>query len=130
MSKLIFRRGDIWMVEIDRLTRVNTALQYGKRPCVILSNDKGNFFSSVLSVIPLTTKRGGKDYPTHVFIEKSIENQMLYDSTALCEQSLTIEKTQALFRIGQLEEKYIEEIEKAFMITMGLHRFIPEEEEN
>ena len=120
MSKIIFNRGDIWMVDLGIGEKEGGSLQYGRRPCVIVSNDKGNFFSPVLSVIPLTTKKMNKQYPTHVFVPKTTTNRMLYDSTALCEQGLTVEKNQVMFRIGTLDKEYIDQLNQALLITLGL----------
>lgn len=120
MSKVIYNRGDIWMVDLGIGEKEGSSLQYGRRPCVIVSNPKGNFFSPVLSIIPLTTKKIAKEYPTHVFIPKSEANRMLYDSTALCEQGLTVDKKQVMFRIGTLEKEYIDQLNQALLITLGL----------
>ena len=123
LKKVFYERGDIVMVDLGGCQREGTSLQFGRRPCIIISNSKGNFFSPILSVVPMTTKKMSKQYPTHLPIKKSEANRMLYDSVALCEQGLTIDKSQVLFPIGRLEDEYIEPLNHAVGITLGLVSF-------
>ena len=60
-NNLEIKRGSIIMVD---LPLGNGSVQGGIRPAVVISNDKGNKFSPVLIVIPLTS-RTKKPIATH-----------------------------------------------------------------
>ena len=109
------RRGDIFEVDLGEY---KGHIQGGYRPCVIVQNNIGNKYSPVTIVYPLTTKvNSKKNIPTHVIIE-SIETDKL--SMILCEQPITINKTQLKRYRGTLGLKDIEKMNKATVISLGL----------
>ena len=109
------RRGDIFEVDLGEY---RGSIQGGYRPCVIVQNDIGNKYSPVTIVYPLTTKvNSKKKIPTHVIIE-SIETDK--PSMILCEQPITINKTQLKRYRGTLGLKDIEKMNKATVISLGL----------
>lgn len=109
------RRGDIFEVDLGEY---RGSIQGGYRPCVVVQNDIGNKYSPVTIVYPLTTKvNSKKKIPTHVIIE-SIETDKL--SMILCEQPITINKTQLKRYRGTLGLKDIEKMNKATVISLGL----------
>lgn len=84
MKKWDIRRSEIIMCDLgDR----GGSVQAGIRPCVVVSNDYGNIYSSIYTVIPLTTKHK-TDLPTHV--------ELAENSYALCEQITTISEQRVL----------------------------------
>ena len=92
----------------------NTSVQQGKRPCVIISNNKANVYGKTVTIIPFTTA-DKKKLPTHVDIESG-----LADSIALCEQILTISKSKLGRYIGEVTESEMREIEKATLIQLDI----------
>ena len=59
----IFRRGDIYLVELE--PRIGF-VQSGTRPVIVLQNNCGNFFAPTLIVAPLTSNIYKKrNLPTH-----------------------------------------------------------------
>ena len=109
------RRGDI--IEVD-LGEYRGSIQGGYRPCVIVQNNVGNKYSPVTIVYPTTSKVNlKKKMPTHVIIE-SIETDK--PSMILCEQPITINKTQLKRYKGTLGLKDIEKMNKATIISLGL----------
>lgn len=97
----------------------NTSIQRGLRPCVVVSNDKANFFSNVIMAVPLTTKID-KCYPTQVIIEPSVDNNMKNTSLVLCEQIVPInKKEQVKFIIGSVTREEMGLIDKAIMVALG-----------
>lgn len=117
MEKLKIQRGTIIMRDLGIR---NTSIQRGKRPCVVVSNEKANFFSNVIMVVPLTTK-ATKVYPTQTLIEAGEENNLENDSMALCEQIVPINKReQLLFLIGRVTKDQMAAIEKAMLIALGV----------
>ena len=109
------RRGDIFEVDLGEY---RGSIQGGYRPCVVVQNDIGNKYSPVTIIYPLTTKvNSKKNIPTHVIIE-SIETDK--PSMILCEQPITINKTQLKRYRGSLGLKDIEKMNKATVISLGL----------
>lgn len=60
------RRGDIYRVNLG--VTEGSSIQGGHRPVVVISNNKNNTFSNVVTVIPLTSKIKKTTLPTHVTI--------------------------------------------------------------
>lgn len=61
------RCGDIFWAQLDEDMH-GGSLQTGFRPVLIVSNDKANQYSPVVTIVPITSKIGKKRLPTHVFI--------------------------------------------------------------
>lgn len=61
------KRGDIYFVDFGQ--NIDTCKQSGIRPAVIVSNNRANEHSPVITVVPLTSKIYKKRMlPTHVYI--------------------------------------------------------------
>lgn len=117
-NKMSFKRGD---VVLANLGNKEGSIQWGVRPVIILSNDKNNYFSSVLSIVPLTTSKFKKRLPTHVDITRA-NSKIEKDSIALCEQTMIILKEyilkdQPLFT---LSDELMSHIEYGVMVQLGL----------
>ena len=84
-------RGQIYYVYPKRVVGCE---QTEGRPGVIVSNDTGNRYSSVVEVVLLTARRKPL-LPTHVVI-----NSARRQSIALCEQIKTVDKSRLGVYIG------------------------------
>lgn len=113
-------RGYIYIVDIKKVN--NSHIQSGSRPCIVISNDKNNMHSPVVTVIPLTSSTIKNKIPTHVIIKPSNHNKLSYDSIALCESVFPVDKK--LFQkknvVGKLTNDEMEKIEKALLIQLGI----------
>ena len=109
------KRGDIWMIDLGKLH--NGSIQDGYRPCVIIQNNIGNKYSPCIIVCPLTS-RGKKSMPTHVNV--GIEDGLTFESIVLCEQMQTRCKTEIKTFICHLNDKKMDEVNKALAISIGL----------
>ena len=116
-NSLEITRGTIVMVD---LPLGNGSVQGGTRPAVVISNDKGNKFSPVLIVIPLTSRLDKKYMPTHHTIEPSMVNGLTKTSIALAEQIITIGKDAVRNIVGTLEEIDINFINRKVMTSLAL----------
>ena len=116
-NSLEITRGTIVMVD---LPLGNGSVQGGTRPAVVISNDKGNKFSPVLIVIPLTSRLDKKYMPTHHTIEPSMINGLTKTSIALAEQIITIGKDAVRNIVGTLEEIDINFINRKVMTSLAL----------
>lgn len=90
--------------------------QDGSRPCVVVSNDKGNRFGPTLIVIPITAQ-DKKPLPTHVVIgDYGITSASR--QTILCEQIRTIDKSRVNRFCGSLTTRDADLVEKAMNIAL------------
>ena len=115
-NNLEIKRGSIVMVD---LPTSNGSVQGGTRPAVVISNDKGNKFSPVLIIVPLTS-RVKKFMPTHHTIEPSMINGLSKTSIALAEQIITVGKDMVRNIVGTLEEIDINFINRKVMTSLAL----------
>lgn len=105
------KRGDI--IYVSQGT-VCGSEQSGGRPAVVVSNNMCNRYSSVITVVFLTT-RAKKPLPTHVQIRSSGCN-----STALCEQVESISKERLRNYVARCTNDEMTEIDKAIAVALGL----------
>lgn len=115
-NNLEIARGTIVMVD---LPKGNNSVQGGVRPAVVISNNRGNKFSPVLIVVPLTS-RVKKFMPTHHTIEPSMLNGLSKTSIALAEQIITVGKDTVRNIVGTLEEIDINFINRKVMTSLAL----------
>lgn len=113
-------KGDIWYVD---LPSNGDNIQSGVRPCIIVSNNIANKFSPVIQIVALTSKMNKAKIPTHVFFEQG-QFGLEENSIALCEQIRPINKKLLMDKIGSLDEKNLERIDKAMLIQLQLERNI------
>lgn len=109
------KRGDIWMVN---LPPSDSSIQSGIRPCIIVSNEQCNTFSSVLHCVPLTSKEAKAKLPTHVVIEN---DNLKVKSIAMCEQNMLIDKSKLIRKVGDLDVKTMNKIDVSLLIQFGIY---------
>ena len=111
-----FRRGDVLLIDLGQEGKGSE--QKGKRPCVVISNNRGNGFSPVLTVLSVTSPQKAV-IPTHVEIEKSKENGLTYDkSLVLAEQVRTVSKERIIRKLGSLSEEDMNKVNDAIMVSL------------
>ena len=90
--------------------------QHGKRPVVVVQNDKGNHYSTTTIVVPITSR--DKHYiPTHVYLRTNIFEKQ---SIALAEQVMTVSKDRLTRFIGALSFSDMQKIDKALRISLEI----------
>lgn len=57
--------GEIWMCDLGQ---EGGSVQHGSRPVLIISNNVNNAHSTVVNVVPLTSRIDRKPFPMHVFL--------------------------------------------------------------
>jgi len=116
-------RGSVILVNFgDDKTKIDSEIK-NIRPAIVLSNNMGNRYSSILSVVPLTSSSTKANIPVHVHV--GIEDGMRHPSQACLEQTICISKRRCLINgkfmiICKLNSKKMEEIDRGLMIQMGL----------
>lgn len=114
------RRGDIYYIDFGM--NVDTRKQSGIRPAVIVSNNKANEHSPVITVVPLTSKVHKKRLlPTHVYIPMSAGRGLSCGSLVLAEQVEAIDKNRLIEKKGTITSDVImEKITRAIQIQIGV----------
>lgn len=93
--------GEIWMAY---LPENNGSIQGGHRPVFVVSNNKNNQHSTVINVIPMTTKMNKRNLPCHVEIWNHNKYGLTAPSTLLIEQLTTIQKENFKYYMGEIKD--------------------------
>jgi mRNA interferase MazF len=105
-------RGEIYWVDLGD---GQGSEQKGMRPAIIVSNDSINRNSTVVTVIPCTSKSKG-NYAYH--LQLSLYSGKV--STLLAEQIRTIDKQRVKQKIGSLSADKMVYVNRIIRIAMGM----------
>ena len=111
-------RGDLVFVELPE--NENSSVQGKSRICIVISNNRANLHSPVISIVPLTSKMSKRPLPTHVLLEVNDTNKLRCNSVALAEQITTVDRKNIKFKTGKLTDEELEQVEWAVMVQLGL----------
>lgn len=106
------RRGEVYFTNREGFS-IGSEMQ-GKRPALIVSNDKNNTFSGAVEVVYLATQEK-KDLPTHVRVRSGSAI-----STVLCEQIDTISKERLGGFLCELTPAEMAMVDVALAISVGI----------
>lgn len=120
MKKNCLRTGDVVWV---KLYSDGKHVQSGVRPAVIIQNNKGNYYSPTIQVVPLTSRKTKSKLPTHVEIP-ALTAGLSKDSIAQCEGARPVSKSDILGFIGVMPRKYMGEISKAILISTPIIQYM------
>lgn len=100
-------RGEVWFADLG--IHPGTSVQEGRRPVLIVSNDKGNHHATTIVVLPMTSHMKKSNLPSHVELRqgdlKLVDpSRPLDESMILAEQITTIGKNALLNCIGKIED--------------------------
>ena len=109
-------RGEVYLGNLDGAE--GCELQ-GDHPVLIVSNDIGNTYSSVVTVVPITSVQK-RAYITQVRVSAGTAN-LRYNSTILCNQIRTLDKTRLKFKIGTFDEKVMQSVNFALKMQLGVN---------
>lgn len=119
------KRGDIYYA---KLNPVIGSEQGGKhRPVLIISNNKGNRYSTTVIVAAITGKEHAKpNLPTHVIVNdcECLEK----DSIILLEQIRTLDKQRLQEYIGTFDRRLMLSVDNALAISIGIKIVQPQSE--
>lgn len=113
---MIVKRGDIFYAD---LRPVVGSEQGGIRPVLIVQNDIGNKFSPTVIAAAITSRTGKTPLPTHIQVDAK-DSGLQKDSIVLLEQVRTLDKRRLRARMGALDEKDMERIDRAIFVSFGL----------
>ncbi|MGL5328747.1 MAG: type II toxin-antitoxin system PemK/MazF family toxin [Peptostreptococcaceae bacterium] len=114
--ELEIKRGDIYWV---RLGEGVGSIQGGVRPVVIVSNDKNNHFSPILTIVPISTQIHKIKLPTHVRVNAG-DNGLKQESFIMAEQVTTANKTSLCGKIGRLSDSDMVKLNRALEVQINL----------
>ena len=116
------KRGDIYFVDFGNNHASHK--QSGTRPAVVVSNNKANANSPVVTVVPLSARVWKRRYlPTHVFIPTKKGTGLSKPSMALAEQVETLDKRCFREKIGEIVDDLImEQLTVALQIQIGAYK--------
>lgn len=111
-----YRRGDIVLATLDPK---GGAEKHGRRPCLIIQNDRANLNASwLLTIIVPITGRPAR-YPFDVPVASG-EGGLREDSTIDCSQITVIDKNKIIHPIGSISEEIMMQVEEKIRITLDL----------
>lgn len=98
------------------------SVQGGVRPCLVISNNRNNKYSSNIVVIPFTSKIKNS-LPVHVNFSNEVG--LNRESTLLCEQIITIPKNKIKDNIGEIT-KWLDAVKiiKALFIQLPIFNIL------
>lgn len=111
------KRGDVFYAD---LSPVVGSEQGGVRPVVIIQNDTGNKYSPTVIVAAITSQTNKSNLPTHIIITGDIN--LPKNSVVLLEQIRTIDKRRLRDKVGELDNKVIQNIDNALYISLALYK--------
>lgn len=116
-------RGQMWWADLPR-DRCNPHSQYGWRPVVIISNNKGNLNSPNVIVCPLTTQEDN-----YKMIHPNVMGVNHTLSYVQCEQIRVMDKERLGEYIGKVRDVELKYIDKALAVSIDLVHYIDEKDE-
>lgn len=114
----MIQRGDIYYAD---LSPVIGSEQGGVRPVLVIQNDVGNKYSPTIIVAAVTSQMNKSRLPTHLNLSAD-EFGLSKDSVVLLEQLRTIDKKRLKEHICRLDNVFMNRIDKALEISLGLIR--------
>lgn len=115
------RRMEVWYAKLDR--RDGSSVQGGSRPVLILSNDINNAVSSVVTVLPMTSRPKKLDLPSHTWIDENGIEGFQTGALVLAEQITTIDQNRLVYRMGELKDKtLITLVENSVDAQLGMEK--------
>lgn len=110
---------EVWYAELPQ--KSDSSVQGGGRPVLVLSNDITNAVSSVVTVLPMTSKPKRLDLPSHTWVDAEHFEGLRSGALILAEQITAIDQRQLVFKIGVCkDEEAIRNIEASVNEHLGL----------
>jgi mRNA interferase MazF len=106
------RRGSVHWVDFNP-TRGSE--QSGRRPAVIVSSDALNRHSTVVTVVPATSRLAKKVYPHEVVVDSSVLRGRI-----LCGQLRTISKERLEREMGALTHDELRSVDRALKLALDI----------
>lgn len=109
------KRGDIFYAD---LSPVVGSEQGGIRPILVVQNDVGNRYSPTIIASAITSQLTKAKLPTHIEVESG-QFGLPRDSVILLEQIRTLDKRRLKAKLGSLDDRTMNRVDKALLISLG-----------
>ena len=109
-------RGDVVLCDLNPVVCTEHA---GIRPAVIIQIDRANIVSPHTIIAPFTSKIRKALLSSHAVIPAGVGG-LTRDSVLLCEQIRVVDKRRIIKILVRLDQPYLEEVEKALRVSLGL----------
>lgn len=110
------RRGDVYDTRFDPAEGSEAA---GRRPAVIVSRDSFNDASPVVLVVPCTSHRGRRVYPSQAMLRAG-QGGLTVDSVVQAEQVRVVSKSRLLRHRGSLSPRAMLAISVCLALILDL----------
>lgn len=110
------RRGDVYDARFDPVDSSEAA---GRRPAVIVSRDSFNDASPVVVVVPCTTHRGRRIYPSQTLLRAG-QGGLAVDSLVQAEQVRVVAKSRLLRHRGSLSPRAMLAVSTSLALILDL----------
>ncbi len=110
------KRGDVYLADLNP---TKGSEQAGRRPVLILQDDRLIPATLTVMVIPLTTNLRMQKLPTCVLIPQG-EGGLRQDSIAICHQMRALDKQGLIERWGTVSPERLVEVEHIVLRTLGV----------
>lgn len=107
------KRGEVYWVNLD--PTVGSEIRK-KRPALIVSNDEGNEFSSVVIIAPITSQKARKKYPFEV--QTKIKQK---EARILLNQCRAIDKKRIGNKLDKVSDTIMRDVEAAIRVVFSIH---------
>lgn len=111
---IMIKRGELYYAD---LSPVVGSEQGGVRPVLIVQNDVGNRYSPTIIAVAVTSQINKAKLPTHIALDTTCG--LPKDSVILAEQVRTLDKRRLKDKIGSLDEKAMERVNNALLVSLG-----------
>lgn len=112
------RRGQIYWVDFSP---ARGSEQDGRRPAVVVSNNITNQHSTIVTVVPLTSREQKKNYPQNVSLPAGMP--LPKAGTVLCAQVRTISQERLEEHRADLSDEQMQKVDRALGKALGLPPF-------
>jgi len=112
----LVKRGEIFTANLNP---TEGSEQSGNRPVVVVSRNAINLYSPVVLVVPCTTDRGQRIYPSQVRIDAG-DGGLSQNSIAMAEQVRAIDQRRLSTFWGALPDVTLKKLDLALLIALDL----------
>ena len=116
-SNSVFKRGDIVYASLGNYP--GSSKQSGDRPCLVVSSNRNNIVSPVMTVCPITTRL--RRNPMHIPINKeNVQGYFPKDSEIMVEQITVLDKRSIISQYGYVKPEFMAKVDEMLYKHLGL----------
>lgn len=117
-NSMTIKRGSMFWVDFGKAEE-GSSKQAGIRPALVISNNITNKNSTVIEVVPISTRiNKNNNFGTHVLLEGF---GLKKTSIALCEQQFPVDKKDLKTYIGRVDNNSMDKVDIALKKHLGLN---------